>query len=94
MSNYREVPVANDLVKVCDDRHILGQTDKAIRIRIGQTLYGDPITTFYPKCLCQIRPKVGGGYEVFVPKWCNRSRNCRVGDFDVGVAPGFAPLPF
>lgn len=83
-----------DIVKVCDDRHILGQTDKAIQVRIGQTLYGEPITTFYPKSMCQIRPKIGGGYEVFVPKWVNRDRKCKVGDFDAPVQPGFCPLPF
>ena len=44
-----------DFVKVCDDRHILGQTEKAIQVRLGQTLYGEPITTFYPKQFCQIR---------------------------------------
>ena len=40
------------LVRVCDGRHILGQTEKAIKVRIGQTLYGEPITTFYPKSMC------------------------------------------
>ena len=94
MSNIRDIPQAADLVKVCDSRHIIGQTDKAIMVRIGQTLYGDPITTFYPKSMCQIRSKPGGSYEVFVPRWCNRNRTCRVGDFEVSVAPGFEPLPF
>ena len=83
-----------DFVKVCDDRHILGQTDKAIQVRIGQTLYGEPIITFYPKQFCQIRYKAGGGYDVYVPKWVNRNRQCRVGNFDIAPAPGFAPLPF
>ena len=83
-----------DFVKVCDDRHILGQTEKAIQVRLGQTLYGEPITTFYPKQFCQIRYKAGGGYDVYVPKWCNRNRTCRVGDFNITPAPGFAPLPF
>lgn len=92
--SIRPVPDPVDLVKVCDDRHVLGQTDKAIMVRIGQTLYGEPITTFYPKSMCQIRHKLGGGYDVFVPKWCNRNRNCRVGDFEVRTAPGFSPLPF
>ena len=27
--------MSGDLVRVCDDRHILGQTDKAIKVRIG-----------------------------------------------------------
>lgn len=94
MDNFRNIPNNADLVKVCDDRHILGQTDKAIKVRIGQTLYGEPITTFFPKSMCQIRPKVGGGYEVFVPKWMNRDRKCAVGGFDATVQPGFAPLPF
>ena len=97
MNSLRNVPGVNDnvdLVKVCDDRHILGQTDKAIKVRIRQTLYGEPITTFFPKSMCQIRPKIGGGYEVFVPKWMNRDRKCAVGDFDNRVAPGFSPLPF
>jgi hypothetical protein len=94
MNNLRDIPQTVDLVKVCDDRHILGQTDKAIKVRIGQTLYGEPITTFYPKSMCQIRPKVGGGYEVFVPKWVNRDRKCAVGEFDSAVQPGFSPLPF
>lgn len=94
MNTFSGITPATDLVKVCDDRHILGQTDKAIKVRIGQTLYGEPITTFYPKSLCQIRPKVGGGYDVFVPKWMNRDRKCMVGDFDATVQPGFSPLPF
>lgn len=38
-----------ELVRVCSDSHILGETEKAIKVRIGQTLYGEPITTFYPK---------------------------------------------
>ena len=83
-----------DLIRVCDDRHILGQTDKAIKVRVGQTLYGEPITTFYPKSLCQIRLKAGDGYDVFVPKWVNRDRRCSVGCFENTVAPGFSPLPF
>ena len=97
MITLRNVPSVNeptDLIRVCDDRHILGQTDKAIKVRIGQTLYGEPITTFYPKSLCQIRSKVGGGYDVFVPKWVNRDRKCAVGNFDCNAAPGFSPLPF
>ena len=94
MDNFRNIPQNADLVRVCDDRHILGQTDKAIKVRIGQTLYGDPITTFYPKSMCQIRPKAGGGYDVFVPRWVNRDRKCAVGEFDAVVQPGFSPLPF
>lgn len=62
------VPDSGDLVRVCDDRHILGHTEKAIKVRVGQTLYGEPITTFYPKSMCQIRPNCRGGYDVFVPK--------------------------
>ena len=84
----------NDLVRICDDRHILGQTDKAIKVRVGQTLYGEPITTFYPKSMCQIRPRLGGGYDVFAPRWINRDRKCLLGDFGNNVAPGFSPLPF
>lgn len=97
MSNLRDVPEVNDcadLVRVCDNRHILGQTDKAIKVRVGQTLYGDPITTFYPKSMCQIRNKPGGGYDVFVPRWVNRDRRCAVGEFECGINPGFSPLPF
>ena len=97
MSNMRSVPSVGDnacLIRVCDDRHILGQTDKAIKVRVGQTLYGEPITTFYPKSLCQIRPRSGGGYDVFVPKWVNRDRQCRVGDFGNNIAQGFSALPF
>lgn len=97
MSNLRNVRVvcnSSDLVRVCDNRHILGETDKAIHVRVGQTLYGQPITTFYPKSLCQIRYKTGGGFEVFVPKWVNRDRRCKVGQFDTGATPGFEPLPF
>lgn len=97
MSNLRNAPNVSDnadLVRVCDDRHIMGQTDKAIKVRIGQTLYGEPITTFYPKQMCQIRNKPSGGYEVYVPKWVNRDRRCCVGEFDVGITPGFSPLPF
>jgi hypothetical protein len=90
MNNFN----STDLIRVCDDRHILGQTDKAILVRIGQTLYGEPITTFYAKSMCQIRPRAGGGYDVFVPRWVNRDRRCRVGDFESSVAPGFSPLPF
>lgn len=97
VNNLRNIPVVSDtadLVRVCDDRHILGQTDKAIKVRIGQTLYGEPITTFYPKSVCQVRYKAGGGYDLFVPKWVNRDRRCAVGQFDAGVALGFDPLPF
>lgn len=83
-----------DLVRICDDRHIVSQTDKAIKVRIGQTLYGDPITTFYPKSLCQTRPRADGGYDIFIPKWVNRDRRCCVGDFGNAVAPGFSPMPF
>lgn len=94
MNPFSGITPATDLVRVCDDRHILGQTDKAIKVRIGQTLYGDPITTFYPKSMCQIRYKTGGGYDVFVPKWVNRDRKCAVGEFDAASCPGFDPLPF
>lgn len=94
MSNFREVSDSADLVKVCEDRHIIGQTDKAIQVRVGQTLYGEPITTFYPKSLCQVRFKPNGSFELFVPKWVNRDRRCAVGEFRVGVTPGFEPLPF
>lgn len=97
MVTLRNIPTVSetaDLVRVCDDRHILGQTDKAIKVRIGQTLYGEPITTFYPKSMCKIRPKMGGGYDVFVPKWVNRDRKCAVGQFEVCNTPGFEPLPF
>ena len=95
--NLRNIPNVSDtadLVRVCDDRHILGQTDKAIKVRVGQTLYGEPITTFYPKSMCRIRSRMGGGYDVFVPKWVNRDRKCAVGEFDAGITPGFDPLPF
>lgn len=97
MGNLRNIPdVADtgDLVLVCSDRHILGQTDKAIKVRVGQTLYGEPITTFYPKQMCQIRGREGGGYDVYVPKWVNRDRRCQVGEFECSMAPGFSPLPF
>lgn len=97
MSNLRGVPAdcgGADLVRVCDNRHVLGQTDKAIKVRIGQTLYGEPITTFYPKSMCQILPNGRGGYDVFVPKWVNHSRQCVVGSFEYRNTPGFSPLPF
>lgn len=97
MFNLTNPPDMSDntgLVRVCDDRHIVGHTDKAIKVRVGQTLYGEPITTFYPKSMCQIRPRVGGGYDVFVPKWVNRDRRCSVGDFGNNFASGFSPLPF
>ena len=84
----------NDLVRICDNRHILGETDKAIKVRIGQTLYGEPITTFYPKSLVQILYKQGGGYDVYVPKWVNRDRRCTVGDFTYAHVEGFNSLPF
>lgn len=38
MDKYRDIPRTDDLVRVCDNRHILGETEKAIRVRIGQTL--------------------------------------------------------
>ena len=84
----------NDLVRVCDDRHILRETDKAIQVRIGQTLYGEPITTFYPKSLVQILWRPGGGYDIYVPKWANRDRRCVVGNFQFTRVEGFDPLPF
>lgn len=49
MSGLRNIPQnagRNDLVRVCDNRHILGETDKAIKVRIGQTLYGEPHHNF------------------------------------------------
>ena len=92
--NYNFVDQNVDLIRVCDNRHIVGETDKAIKVRIGQTLYGEPITTFYPKSMCQIRPRADGGYDVYVPRWMNRDRKCAVGDFSSTIQPGFAPLPF
>lgn len=86
--------VDGDLVKVCSDRHIEGHTEKAIKVRIGSTLYGDPIFTFYPKSMVRTKPNRDGGYDVFVPKWVNRDRRCTVGVFDVNDRPGFNPLPF
>lgn len=94
MSNLRNIPQADGLVRVCDDRHIMGETDKAIKVRIGQTLYGEPICTFYPKSMVQVRYKTGGGYDIFVPKWVNRDRRCAVGNFDYVPVEGFNPLPF
>ena len=97
MSNFRDVPTMNDdtdLVRICDSRHILGQTDKAIKVRVGQTLYGEPITAFYPKSLCRTKPRVDGGYDVFVPKWANRDHRCHIGEFWECDTPGFEPLPF
>lgn len=93
MSAFRDIPETNDLVRVCDDRHILGQTEKAIKVRVGQTLYGEPICTFYPKSMCQTRPKPGGGYEVYVPKHLNYDHRCQIGDFEVHISNGFEPLP-
>lgn len=82
-----------ELVKVCDNRHIIGETNKAIKVRIGQTLYGEPITTFYPKSLCQIRYKCNGGFDVFVPSWANHDRRCYLGHFKAPpVQPGFCSL--
>ena len=55
MSGLRNIPQnagRNDLVRVCDNRHILGE----------------PITTFYPKSMVQILYKQSGGYDVYVPK--------------------------
>ena len=94
LKSMRDANEDAGLVRVCDDRHIIGHTDKAIKVRVGQTLYGEPIITFYPKSMCQVRARVNGGYDVFVPKWVNRDRRCAVGDFDNVIAPGFHPLPF
>ena len=97
MSGLRNIPQnagRNDLVRVCDNRHILSETDKAIKVRIGQTLYGEPITTFYPKSMVQILYKPNGGYDVYVSKWVNRDRRCAVGDFEYTQVEGFNPLPF
>lgn len=46
---YSATPSKNDLVKVSSMKHILGETEKALHLRIGQTLYGEPITAFFPK---------------------------------------------
>lgn len=81
------------LVHVCDDRHIIRETDKAIMVRIGQTLYGKPITTFYPKSLCRIRFKDNGDYSIYVPQWVNRSRMCVVGQISSPDAHGLHPMP-
>lgn len=87
---------SNDMIRVCDSRHVLGYTEKAIKVRVGTTLYGEPITTFYPKSACRIRYKGDGGFEVWVPKWVNRDRRCTVGDFEFpnSADNGFNPLPF
>lgn len=81
------------MVHVCDDRHIIRETEKAIMVRIGQTLYGKPITTFYPKSLCRIRYKDDGSYSIYVPKWTNRSRTCVVGEVMNADAHGLHPMP-
>lgn len=81
------------LVHVCDDRHIIRETDKAIMVRIGQTLYGKPITTFYPKSLCRIRYKDDGSYSIYAPQWTNRSRTCVVGEVMCADAHGLHPMP-
>ena len=93
MKRFNEVPDTSNMFRVCDNRHIIGSTDKAVLVRIGQTLYGEPITTFYPKSMIQVRYKESGGYEVFVPKWLNRNRRCTVGDF-FSNASEFDALPF
>lgn len=94
MRNYEEIPEPGDLVRICSDRHILGHTEKAIMVKIGQTLYGEPITAFYPKSLCQIRANSTGGYDVYVPRWTNHRKQCQVGDFEGHNTPGFTDLPF
>lgn len=87
---------SNNMIRVCDSRHVVGYTEKAIKVRVGTTLYGEPITTFYPKSACRIRYKSEGGFEVWVPKWLNRDRRCAVGDFEFpdSLDNGFNPLPF
>ena len=79
------------LVKVCDHRHIICETEKAIKVRIGQTLYGEPITTFLPKKICQILYRDSGGFDVYIPEWATRNRNCFI-EKNIPIQPGFCPL--
>lgn len=91
----------NTLVKVCSDRHILGHSEKAIRVRVGQSLYGDPIDTWYPKRYCQVK-YTATGYDIYVPAWINNNRVCQINSCGVcnqrqettmPVQPGFCALP-
>ena len=82
----------SNLVKVCDSRHIMGETNKAIRVRIGQTLYGEPITTFLPKSICQVIYRDNGSFDVYIPSWATRNRTCFIGEFKIDIQPGFSPL--
>lgn len=76
---YSAVTQNNGLVKVGTTDHILGETERALNIRIGQTLYGEPITSFFPKRACKTQPNAKGGLDIFVPGHLLKGRQCNVG---------------
>lgn len=90
---YSVTPPKNDLVKVSSMKHILGETEKALHLRIGQTLYGEPITAFFPKSACKTRPDGRGNVEIYVPAYMLRRRESYIGNTahnHVGSYEGFA----
>lgn len=79
-----------ELVRICNQKRVLGETEKAICVDIGRTFDGQPITTWYPKSACQIKP-TQTGYELWAPAWMSRKRSCVIGKFNGNTRPGFLP---
>lgn len=87
---------SNDLVKVSNTRHILGETERALHIRVGQTMYGEPITAFFPKVACKTRGDGKGGVDIYVPRHLMRGHQCYIGETaqnHVGSYAGFEDWP-
>lgn len=86
--NYlHSIPIFSDFIpiashdQICSERHVIGETSKALLVRVGQTLYGEPITAFYPKSYCVWYRNPTGGLDLYVPKWMNRRKQCCLGDY-------------
>lgn len=77
-----------DMVKICTQAQVKGETEKAICVLIGKTFDSQPIVTWYPKSACQIRP-VKTGYELWAPAWMGKKRMCAIGNFGETPGPGF-----
>lgn len=101
MNRLRNTEVGQDqeLVLVCNERHIQRpETDKAIMVRVGQTLYGDPIYTWLPKSVIQTKPNpMGGGLDIYIPRRMCKARECVFNQLDTPDRqsrsyPGFTPF--
>lgn len=94
-------PPANpeeELVLVCNERHIQRpKTELAIMVRVGQTLYGEPIYTWLPKSAIQTRPSPTGGRDIYIPRHMCKARQCVFNQLNTPdragrTYPGFTPF--